>query len=78
MGQKTKKYMLAQKNISHFAESELNAVVINKKIDDELHGFKTPYAKTILKYHNTEKTVLTLVDTVTKNFLNTSLRCNND
>ena len=56
------------KKISHFAESELNAVITNKKINDELRGFKQPYSGTILGYQNDEKSILNLVSTVTKNF----------
>ena len=55
-------------SISNFAESELNAVVLNKKINDELRGFKHPYSATILGYENDEKSVLNLVQTVTGNF----------
>lgn len=50
------------------AESELNAIVTNKKIDDELRGFKEPFDSTILGYQNDRKSVLALVDAVTKNF----------
>ena len=61
--------MMAQlRGISDFAESEINAVVIDKKINDELRGFKHPYSATILGYENDEKSVLTLVKTVTDNF----------
>jgi oligoendopeptidase F len=56
------------KNISHFAESEMNAVYINKKIGDELRGYKEPYSATILGYQNDEKSVINFVETVTKNF----------
>lgn len=56
------------KEVSSFAESEINAVMINKKINDELRGFKSPYSATILGYENSEKGVLNLVDTVSKHF----------
>jgi len=49
-------------------ESELNAVVTNKRINDDLRGFKEPYDATILGYENDRKTVLNLVDVVTKGF----------
>ncbi|MCX6716613.1 MAG: M3 family oligoendopeptidase [Candidatus Taylorbacteria bacterium] len=62
------KVMEKLKTISDFAESEINAVIINKKIDDELRGFTKPYSATILGYQNKEKTVLDLVNIVTKNF----------
>jgi len=54
--------------MSDFAESEINAVVLNKKINDELRGLKEPYSATILGYENDEKSVLQLVDTITKHF----------
>jgi oligoendopeptidase F len=55
------------KDISFFAESEINAVVINKKINDELRGYKNPEDGTILGYENDKKTVDTLTKTVTNN-----------
>jgi len=54
--------------ISDFAQSEMNAIYTDKKINDTLRGFRAPYAATILGYENEEKSVLSLVDTVTKNF----------
>ncbi len=54
--------------ISDMAEAELNAVVINKKINDELRGHEMPYDSTILGYENDKATVLNLVDIVTKSF----------
>ncbi|MDQ3076583.1 MAG: M3 family oligoendopeptidase [bacterium] len=56
------------KNISYFAESEINAVFINKKINDELFKFKNPYSKTILGYQNNEESIINFVNTVTKSF----------
>lgn len=56
------------KSISDFAESEVNAVYIDKKINDELRGFKNPYDATLLSHETDEKMVKTLVDTVTKGF----------
>lgn len=54
--------------ISEIAENELNAIVIDKKIDDEAHSFKEPYDATIFGYENDKKTVLNLVKIVTDNF----------
>lgn len=56
------------KTVADFAESELNAVIIDKKLDDELRGYKHPYSATVQDYENTEHEVLTLVDTVTSQF----------
>jgi oligoendopeptidase F len=50
------------------AESEINAVFTDKKIEDELRGYKTPYEATVRGYQNDTKTVLALVDAVTKHF----------
>lgn len=54
--------------VSDFAESELNAFVINKKIDDELRGFKTPYAAKVLSNENDPAVIETLIRVVTDNF----------
>lgn len=56
------------KNISDFAESELNAVFTDKKINDELRGLEQPYSATIIGYQNDEKSIITFVETVTKHF----------
>jgi oligoendopeptidase F len=60
--------MNSLKSISDFAEAEVNAVYIDKKINDELRGFKNPYDATLLSHETDEKMVKTLVDTVTKGF----------
>ncbi len=54
--------------LSPVAESEINAIVTDKKINDELRGFDEPYDATILSYQNNRKSVLALVDAVTRNF----------
>lgn len=54
--------------LSDVAESEINAIVTDKKINDELRGFEKPYDGTILGYQNNRKNVLALVDAVTRNF----------
>lgn len=56
------------KNVSDFAEAELNAVITYKKIDDELRGFDTPYSSVVLGNQNDPAMVENLVDTVTKHF----------
>lgn len=58
----------AMRDISGFAESELNALVTNKKIDDELRGFGQPYSATLLAYENSEESVLNLAETVRENY----------
>lgn len=62
-----KDMMIVFKSISDFAESEINAIVTNKKIGDKLRGFKNPYDATVLGYENESKTVIDLVDAVNKN-----------
>lgn len=59
--------MLKHKEIAFMAEAELNAIITDKKIDDELRGAKTPYEITVVEYENDVKTVENLVETVTKN-----------
>lgn len=57
------------KDLAEIAENEINAVVTNKKINDELRGYKTPYEATISAYENNEKSVLALVEAIsTKGF----------
>lgn len=55
-------------NVSDFAEAEINAIYTDKKIGDELRGFKEPYSATIMGYQNTEKNILNLASTVTEGF----------
>ncbi len=54
--------------ISEMAESELNAIVTDKKINDELRGYSKAYDSTIMRYENDKKSVLNLIKTVTDNF----------
>lgn len=53
-------------SVGDVAESELNAIYTGKKIQDELRGFKTPFEATVLGYQNDPKSILALVDAVTK------------
>lgn len=62
-----KAVMEKYKEISFVAEGELNAVIQNKRIDDELRGFTKPYESTIIGYQNDIKSIENLVDVVTKN-----------
>lgn len=56
------------KEVGDFAESEINAIYTNKKIDDELRGYKEPYSETLIGHQTDEKTIKNLVDVVTKSF----------
>lgn len=58
----------ALESLSDVAESEINAVVTNKKINDELRGYVEPYDATISGYQNDRKSVLALVNAVTNGF----------
>ncbi len=51
-------------SLAEIAENEINAVVTNKKIDDQLRGYKKPYQATIAHYENSEKAVLSLVEAI--------------
>ncbi len=52
------------RDLAEIAENEISAVIINKKIDDELRGYKTPYEATIKGYENNEKSVLALIEAI--------------
>lgn len=56
------------RSISDFAEAEVNAVYIDKKINDDLRGFKNPYDSTILSHETDEAMVKALTEAVTKGF----------
>ncbi len=56
------------KEVAQFSEAEINALFIDKKIDDELRGFKTPYESTVREYRNDPAVIDQLVRVVTENF----------
>jgi oligoendopeptidase F len=56
------------KAVAPFSEAEINAIVTNKKINDELRHYSSPYENTVNNYHNDPKVVETLVRTVTESF----------
>ncbi len=58
----TKKF----REVSFFAEAELNAVVTDKRISNELRGFEKPYESTVLGYQNSLESVENLVSVVTR------------
>jgi oligoendopeptidase F len=62
------KLMEVYRGVSDFAESEMNALLTNKKINDKLRNYKAPYEATVKEYENEAKTVKDLVASVTKNF----------
>ena len=61
-------FMQKLKATSDFAEAEVNAIVIDKKIEDELRGYEKPYDSTLLSYQTDNKTVDALRKAVTDNF----------
>ena len=63
-----KKVLTKASEIIDFAETELNAIVTYKQMEDELRGYKTPDEATIVGSENSLETVHNLVDLVTKNF----------
>lgn len=60
--------MKVLESLSDVAESEINAVVTDKKINDELRDYVEPYDATILGYQNKRESVMSLITTVTKHF----------
>ena len=54
--------------IKEFAESEINAIVTNKNIQDELRGYQQPFSSRVLSASNNPETVKLLTQTVTQNF----------
>jgi oligoendopeptidase F len=56
------------KQVASFSEAEINAVITNKKINDELRGYKTPYENTVLGYRNDPEVVENLIKAVTSQF----------
>ncbi|HYF10495.1 MAG TPA: hypothetical protein VD967_02715, partial [Candidatus Paceibacterota bacterium] len=58
----------ALRGVGDFAEGEMNAVAANKKVSDELRGYKKPYSATIIGYENDERAIENLVKAVTKGF----------
>jgi len=58
----------ALETVSDFSESEINAICIDKKINDDLRGFKTPSESVILSFQNDPKVVSNLIETVTNSF----------
>lgn len=56
------------RSISDFAEAEINAVYTDKKVNDELRGFKNPYDATLLSHETEESMVNALQKAVSHNF----------
>ena len=54
--------------LADYAEGELNAVITNKKISDELRGYKNAYDRPFFGHEMEAGTVLKFAELVTKNF----------
>lgn len=54
--------------LSQIAEKELNAIILDKKINDELRGFAEPVDSTLLSNEDDKNTVFALRDVLTSNF----------
>jgi len=63
-----KKAIAECKAHADIAEMELNAIVLNKKINDELRGYARPYSATVLGNENTDTEVAALAEAVTERF----------
>lgn len=55
-------------SLADYAEGELNAVITNKKINDELRGYKNSYDRPLFGHEMDSETVLKFTQLVTKNF----------
>ncbi len=64
----SKAVMEKLESISEFPESEINAIYTNKKVSDEMRGFKNPYDATIIGYENSLSSVASLIKVVTDNY----------
>ena len=56
------------KAVAPVAEGEVNAVITNKKIGDELRGYKTSYEATVKGHGNTMKSIESLVKAVEETY----------
>ncbi len=54
--------------VGEFSESEINAIVTRKKLEDELRSFSKPYESRVISAQNEIETIERLVDVVTKAF----------
>ncbi|MEK7213909.1 MAG: M3 family oligoendopeptidase [Patescibacteria group bacterium] len=64
----SKKISIELKKVSIFSEAEINAVVTNKKINDELRNYRTPFENTVRRYRNDPVIIEKLIKTVSDNF----------
>ena len=52
--------------IAEVAEHEFNAIVTDVRTEDELRGYKKPYSATAIRYEDTEKSIESVVEAVSK------------
>lgn len=62
------KVVHVNQSLSQIAEKELNAIILDKKINDELRGFADPVDATLLGNEDDKNTVFTLRDVLTSNY----------
>lgn len=55
-------------SLADYAEGELNAIITNKKISDELRGYKNSYDRPFFGHEMEPESVLKFTELVTKNF----------
>lgn len=63
-----KKIFEEYEKVSDLAEGALNAILLNRKISNDLRGYKNVYSATVQSYQNTDKEVKELVDVVSQNY----------
>lgn len=63
-----KKAIETCKSLGEVAENEITAIVLDKKVNDELRGFQKPYSGTLLGNENSEASVEALLEAVKKNY----------
>jgi oligoendopeptidase F len=62
------KVVHVNESLSQIAEKELNAIILDKKINDELRGFVEPVDATLIGNEDDKNTVFTLRDVLTSNY----------
>lgn len=56
------------KSLGEVAENEITAIVLDKKVNDELRGYAKPYSATVRSNENTDASVEALVQAVKANY----------
>lgn len=56
------------KSLGEVAENEVTAIMLDKKVNDELRGFSKPYSATLLGNENSESSIEALIAAVKRNY----------